>query len=176
MVELADEELVLVSAETLVDHATEGLPIMRKITLHRLKPTSSSTDEVVGSNSNPNLMGNRVYFEVILGTRDPELRVVAIELMEIHLRKALKVEVVGKRGMGGISCECWKRRVVRIEWGLGGDGLNLIGMEKRSSGDGLQWTGMRDRSIELVRVCWKRSNRIGVGWTSNELLMNWWGN
>ena len=114
MVELADEKLVLVSAKTLVDHVAEGLPIMRKITLNRLKPTSSSTDEVVGSNSNPNLVGNRVHFEVILGTGDPELRVIAIKLRGIRLRKVPKVEVVGKRGLGGVSWECWKMHVVRI--------------------------------------------------------------
>ena len=86
MVELADEKLVLVSAKTLVYHAAEGLPIMRKITLNRLKPTSSSTDEVVGSNSNPNLVGNRVHFEVVLGAGDPQLGVVPVKLRKIHFR------------------------------------------------------------------------------------------
>jgi hypothetical protein len=105
---------MLVSAKTLVDHVVEGLPITRKITLNRLKPTSSGIDEVVGSNSNPNLVGNRVHFEVILGTGDPELRVIAIKLREIHLRMAPKVEVVGKRGLGGVSRKCWKMYVVRI--------------------------------------------------------------
>lgn len=86
MVELADEKLMLVSAETLVDHVAEGLPILGKCTLNRLKLASSNTNEMVGSNSNPNLMGNIIHFKVILGACDPELRIIAIKLRKIHLR------------------------------------------------------------------------------------------
>jgi hypothetical protein len=49
---------MLITTKTLVDHAAEGLPIMRKVALDGLEPTSSSAGEVVGGNSNPNLWGN----------------------------------------------------------------------------------------------------------------------
>jgi site-specific recombinase XerC len=107
MIELADEEFMLVAAKALVDHAAEGLPIMRKMALNRLKPTSRMTDEMVSRDSYPDLIGDRVHFEVVLSAGDPQLRVVAIKLGEIHLRKTTEVEVMGK----GSGC--------RIGWVIG---------------------------------------------------------
>jgi hypothetical protein len=94
MIELADEELMLVAAKALVDHAAEGLPIMRKMALNGLKPTSRSADEMVSRYSNPDLRRDRIHFEVVLSSGDPQLRVVAIKLWEIHLWKTTKVEVM----------------------------------------------------------------------------------
>lgn len=108
MIELVDEKFVLVTAKALVDHVAKSLPIMRKMSLDGLEPTSRSANEVMGRNSDPNLRGNRLHFEVILSTSDPQLRVITVKLWEIHLGEATKVEIMGQWGLGevGVYCGC----------------------------------------------------------------------
>jgi hypothetical protein len=88
IIELAEDKLMLVSAETFMDQGIEAGPveILEKM-FDGLEPAARCTLELHGGTTNPNNRIHEVHLEVCLGLSDPELSIIAKEGWEVEFRK-----------------------------------------------------------------------------------------
>lgn len=83
---------MLVSAEPFMEHGSKGGPInCGKAVFHRLEPAFGHASEMHGGDMNPHWGFNRVYFEIVLGSSNPELSILTIELGKVHFRKVTQL-------------------------------------------------------------------------------------
>lgn len=87
MKELAEEQLMLITAESLVDHGIKFLPInLFEAVRNRLDPALGGTSELHSSDGHPHGLINEIHVEVRMGLGNPQLGCSAIELGEVHSR------------------------------------------------------------------------------------------